>query len=707
MATSYITLFNVGFKYEDNLQIENISDYLESHNVHDYFQAMYIKIEKLFKLVVPVEQASSVRGSVNYVSIKNSDDVMIYYFYVKGSKWLSSKALELDLEIDSVNTFNKQIYNNITNKTHIMREHADRFVSVINPSSQSFNAIRKVDRVDEGLNDINLIKYSSDKIANNLNKWYLVYRNDIETGVGCFFYPDSDLPFGTFAGSFTFDISSLETGKYYCIGFNENASNTSYTIRYNFPGESGTKTGTLGSNKFITFVKNGARATCYIGTASADGVITWQETGSYNYVQATSITFNNLYSYRTINRLTTNLYYPISEGLKTTVSDGSKTYAVGINSLDRTLSDLIKIIELPYPPFNLTMSGDIYNVPEGVEFNNGLLKLSDLNTELSHKILENSNITELNCTIPSNQDRLYRGDNLIEYESKLYNSSFYSLKYVYDSFSKTVRLEDFKTNTFYETDLSITFVQSNTINSNLLFKFDYGTPYIEIEDFENYLLCSRNNEYPIYNSEYLNYIRNGYRYDVKSKNANLATGWLGLGVQAAGVGGALASGVALPIAAAVVAGLANSLINNINKTMQSEIGLEKKLNESKAQANSIQASDDLNLMNYYNEGHKLRKIIYKPTDMMQNALFELFRLCGYKRDYYAIPDLTTRKHYNFIQAELDLKEDSTLLKFKDHIKAKYLEGVTYIHDNATLYGDEDDNRWDIERVLPNFEKWLY
>ena len=84
-----------------------------------------------------------------------------------------------------------------------------------------------------------------------------------------------------------------------------------------------------------------------------------------------------------------NLWPVNSEGSTGTftINAGSENIIKSINNIDRTDSKLIKIIELPYPPFNFKNT-----VPEGWELKNGELVYNQLlDTELECD-LRNSNL---------------------------------------------------------------------------------------------------------------------------------------------------------------------------------------------------------------------------------------------------------------------------------------------------------------------------
>ena len=130
-------------------------------------------------------------------------------------------------------------------------------------------------------------------------------------------------------------------------------------------------------------------------------------------------------------------------------------------------------------------------------------------------------------------------------ETKRYNSSFHIEKLAYDSFSVAMPLERLTVNPNASeedeaTHAKITFYPSADFGSNRLFKVDPPESYTwkHITDYEQYRFCSRNNELPIFSSNYITYRRTGYNYDKKRNTLGLWSQALGLVSSAlGGVGG--------------------------------------------------------------------------------------------------------------------------------------------------------------------------
>ena len=380
------------------------------------------------------------------------------------------------------------------------------------------------------------------------------------------------------------------------------------------------------------------------------------------------------------------------------------TYA----NIDKTDSRIVKIIKLPYAPCNITYSSGIYVFPSEWTYINGYMKLNDasLSTEFLNERIGRVNVPELYirepniCSVTDPKD--------IKYESKLYHSDFYDFKLVYDSFVRDIKLENFETDMFDTsyvwkpnlTTIDIDFKPTNTINSKFAFRletylsdpsgnYDFAS-YNTTSDYEKYLLVSRNNEETIFSNDYLNYIRTGYNYDKKSKQEQSAKSWLLGGLQlAAGVASFAASaytgGVSAAAGIALVSGAISTFASNAYTQASNERSMQSKLTSLAAQSSNVAGSDDVDLLSFYNE-NRLQIIKYRTEELQEQALYNLFFYCGYKRDQMKIPDTDSRYWFNFVQCKPVFTEEG-VTPYNDYIadvKSRYESGVTIYHHHPNV-----------------------
>lgn len=387
----------------------------------------------------------------------------------------------------------------------------------------------------------------------------------------------------------------------------------------------------------------------------------------------------------------------------------------GIGKLNRTKSTLIKIINLPYCPLDYTVGSNgkiiftndvlyeeatLDETQTAVNANNlgaNLIKLS--NNVILSKILNTNTINPLKI-ISDNVPLVLNvnADKDIENETKLYHSGFYRPKVVYDSFALDFYLE--KANKNQESTLNIKYDVSRNFRSTFLFTFlNYQTD-LQAMDYDNIIVVNRNNEIPIYSSEYLNYIRNGYNYDVKAKEKNQEAAAVSTGLQIAGAvvsflssaytgGAGVAAGISLLISATA------SIANNLHNTAAAEEAINQKLYNLKQQSTSVSNCDDIDILTAYSH-NKAKVMVYQVSENVRQQIFDLFYYCGYTINRKAVPDFNSRYWFNYVQCEPTFIEEGVTPynEYLDDIKARYVAGVTVYHHHDTWNWLQDKENWE-------------
>lgn len=491
----------------------------------------------------------------NYVSIKNSDSDRIYYYYIVSGTWRSSNCIQYELSMDTIATFWDTIQTSMTDKSTVVREHRDRFYKVTGDLREGSLLIRKIDPVSEGIQVANKVM-TQDKIINdtnistNVNKWYLIYRTEVnkdnlsDVPIKCYLCADKSIKFNT-NNNFVVNFKTSELNKDYTYYLVDTLSNKSATelasVTYNPQEGTSPVTYTLGSKmtgpdttlkvirifyesnkwKIQPMRYTGGGTTQYEYYSAGSGTFEINDTKN-------ELIFNNLnLGFIHKSQIITTDYYTILSYCDEDPVFGQQITVDGIDSVDRTMSNLNTIIELPYCATNdiiFVSSTQLYNYnSDNWEYNyyNLQFKLKNMNTEFYRNIQQSYNIPDMVYNIIGDEISSF-STNQNKLESKIYHSDFSQLKYVYDSFSINVDRErfnisgDLTTGPTYDID----FKQSNNITSNLLFRIqdNQDAEYKKITDNENILLATRNNEVTIYQDAYINYMRTGYNYDKKTQS---------------------------------------------------------------------------------------------------------------------------------------------------------------------------------------------
>ena len=581
-------------------------------------------------------------------------------------------------------------------------------VSIVLRRKYSNYGLRKIDLASEGLTPM-LYGLNKGNIEDKTKqKWYLVYYNSSNV-INCYLYAENPTTIQIQGSGNTILPADLTAGTYYYIIPDENSNKVGLT----------TDNGTDVSSKQISYwttaqlipyeVKE-KYVTCYY-LSGADIRVrvlkfvwtflnqNWVFSGSAKDELCNEINIDDNVSsivYHSGNAYSQSLSVIRGYTMGTITLTLSSVTIPSINYLDKTEQDLIKIIELPYRPTDDHLTG--WRVD-----NQNRVFLNNISSALEETI--ESDITpykDMLVDLSSIADNDLRS---ALYESKLYHSDYFQYKFIYDSFSFIFALEKINTTLFnyYDADkFIIEFNATNTINSRMLFTFtQYVTEGKSTEDYNNILYVARNNEVVIYNSAYINYIKTGYNYDVKTKDRRELGLWAGTALGMVGsiasfaFGGPVGAGVGISLATSSM----NSLINAVNSTAQAEANQEQKMIQLRHQRASISGADDLDLMNKYT-GNRAKVMLYQCSERVQKTLYDLFFYTGYIDGTLGVPDTSSRLRFNFISVEPvynfisnipdEIVEDMTL---------KYEAGVTFLH----CY----NSSWDWEQKYENWEAWLF
>ena len=554
-----------------------------------------------------------------------------------------------------------------------------------------------------------------------INSWVLYYKNqtDEDSPVECYLTSDVPLTFLTETGSNTITSSDITDGKLLLITPQMN-DNESISIDVD---------GTI-YRSYIQENMVGSEDGCWvIGIQNSGGTLTFRY---YRYLhQSMSNKWTKLDEIEIINPSTISVDSALSELRGRLITPPAKTtyeYADSDNpfriehvnkvltltpltertlasssTIDKTLSENLKIINIPYCPSTINEDSGKYVIDALWKYDAVLkfFKLDDLSVRFNNFVITNVDDILKHFLM---EDFDYRTTLYRHYkDSKLFHSDYFRPKFVYDSFNTTFQLEEID----YEASKSnkssdkfeFNFVMSRNIVSKFLFKFNYVYNN-STQDYENIVAVSRNNEEVLYNSQYLNYIRTGYNYDLKAKERQEVTsgvtiGLSALGLVASGVAGAI-TGNPIAIGSAIASGisLATSLVNYAKTTAQSEENIQRKLQETQRQAVSVLNADDYDLLYEYTS-NKAKLCLYEMSENMKQILDDLFYYTGYIINQQMIPNISSRYWFNFVQASLILDDSSNMSsEIEDDIKEKFELGVTFLHYH---------NKFDFNQEMENLE----
>ena len=709
MANSYIKLYysNQWRLIKNKLfVIEDIEQYLTNFDFLAISNYQYVKHDVAITLKFDLSQRYTdnlINDGIKYVSITNNDTNNTFYYYVDNAEWRARECVRLTLSLDLLNTFKYGTDYILSDKTKINRQHKNRFEFL---SGDIYKRI--IDVSNENINPI-LYKQEESYINGDGLKWYLIYINNSEPSeslvnpVKCLLCANREIdvkPFGTEANGRIYPNMLIDGYFYYSL-----LTDNTFIL------DDGTTINTIGNS--ISNIQIYKLNEDLINVVVVTKIVANLDTTYYKRVYTTSylqINSNQSFDYTNVNTWNTSPTYEKPAEYIGTQQFYVAGYPVvrisSIDDLDRTNAKLIRIIELPYCVDDFIYTNDVLQVNSNWLYviNDGFscLQLANLNTKFKSTIEFVDNPIN-NCFLTSSEintnPNAQRDDNL---ESKIYNSEFYNVKFVYDSFVFTFDLE--KLNITSVNDITMTnfnFYASNTITGRFMFKFDNYKLKVSTSDYDNILVVNRNNDLALYNVSYINYIRNGYNYDVKNKTRTQESAVVNTSLSLLGTIGAFASsyfsgGFGIAMGVSMATSTISQIYNTIQTIKTTDESLAEKINQLKNQSASVSGSDDIDLLNVYTNDNKAKLCYYAPSTQMTNALLDLFYYCGYADNVQEKPNITTRTRFNYLMADIDLAYTCNLsATIIEQLKTLYANGVTFIHNY--------NNAWDVEQVTNNIE----
>ena len=712
---------------EKNFVVDQIETFLtgylldtrEIQYFHHSFQT-FIKLVYAQSYQAPI----SFYQFAKYVKIENYNESPVYY-YVESIEVLSKNCIKLNLIMDSLNSCFGDSPRKLSfdKKTKVIREHQNRFYPEHNASNQYVRRIPLLSESiiapfykieDTALNTLESAPYSA-------KSWYLIYQTLVvgeNSPVQCYLLNDIAIKVQN-ASTTTYKLSSSQIfnmlGTYNSLVFTRLGNTGSIKIdslTYSFSDD----------HPAIIFAKNSSNVVVGYQLGSNGTSLSWFKTSKNSVFEVEFIgewTYGGLINLNFTHEeynvgLGTDIYTSVestseyeldyninNNGQKVNINQYSDKSTIPFSSLDRTDSRLVKIIALPYCPIKYSVSNGVFTSTTPFTIENGMIKLDSQNlnfaVDLSGYDSTNGALEKAVITLNPQEKQLR---NIID--SKCYHSDFYYKKYVYDSFTYIYKLENvLSIEQEYNSMITnynktiLKYYVSNAITSKMYFDVkDTSLSFVEQSDFDYMFFVNRNNEMPLFDSSYINYLRTGFNYDVKTKNRTEAVMWTGLALSTAGAIAGFATGNVALGASAVVGGIM-SYINAINSTISAEQNMNQKLAEYERQKATVLNADDVDLLKKYSS-NKVHLQTWSVSDNIQKLTDNLFYYCGYITNEFKVPTHNNRIYFDYLLCEPVFENtfnwDSEII---DDVIAKCNSGITFIH--------KYNNEYDFAQKYENYE----
>lgn len=707
---SVIRLFSVPFTEKDNILLDDPNGMGTDPNIKvigQYANFQYIRaaIDQTIKIridnhVDPV----AIKQEVNYCiiadRISNYDESSTLtdpvFYYITNVDVLDTDTVRLTLRMDTLATFayhstetHKSVDIPWEDHTRIMRQHKDRWT----PNASKTFVFPKIDYKSEGI-QTSKIKTTDTAITTTDGKWYIVYKtlndigsegsNPVSVYLACagtfninrtgYILQPSDLEFGIVYyvhwvqfSHIIDDAHDYTSGQAFIQGYTLEGCvfwlNDDGSIQVMYIGENSGGSQSLLNSHTTTQIKITGCNFCYTaGKGSGNPTL---------YKNSTAL-----------QRVSLDKYY---------LGDNPKI--IKIDDINRSNPRLLKIVEFPYLPIDLDIVNGVVVLDSYFSYIGGYLRYNGSINRVNYAAVKSVLIPNLDTH--SNTPAVEQ-DPLTGYleEPKLLHSDFYTVKFVFDSFYYDVALERLTSNYWTEwpannpqvSKFNIFIYPSLNVSSSFLFYVQ--SSYLQkASDYEGFFAIKRNNEVALYNSAYLNYMRNGYNFDIKQKaiqeNAQIAsTVIIGVEMVASFASSVYTGGAGVAAGVALATSLAASTISYANTISSNEVSMASRLASLQNQGASVTGAEDLDLLHVYSPN--LHVEIYETSQYERDAIIQALRLRGYACDEFGKPNTHTRIYFNYLQCGAMFKFDtveSNIINAQivDDVTTKFAEGVYFMH----------------------------
>lgn len=705
-----LTFYNTGFRPEYNGVYEDIETYLNT--LTPTYSTEYKWIEPALNVVIKIDASSHQFDNRNIGNfVRATDGTNIWYYFVMNCQWRGKETLLLELGLDSLNTFWKDL--KFSKESHITRRYKDRF-----ENNRKGQGLPVVDAYPEEIHTPPQIRKIKE-VVGDTEKWYLIYKTDYvqtselsENPVSCYTCAETKQTLLTHnVGTVSWTAASMTDRLWYalygraCDGFQIKIGNQTITIN--------TANETTEQN-YLYFYKESNTVIKLISVSFFN-----QGTVQIRPFSGPKIEFINaqfVYS-QSSDRPADPIDAAEAGKILVGLDDSTKVLIMAGAALadllpfsewyklNKTDARLVRIVELPYAPFQKKVDANgKLNIPEGWTPEGALLKLTDPNIEFKNVIASKTiQIPKLDINDFAPQHAPLGP----AYEPKLYNSAFSSFKFVYDSNIYAFSPEENPSPWVSPYEATITFHYSTTLDNTLAFQFD--TNLNQNQDYGEFLISNRSNSLPYYTNEYLNYLRYGKAID--EKQANLSTAGAvasGAGASisaaasvAAGIGLATGKGSTFGAVGAAVGfavGVAAAVINVARNVSSSWDAINSKIDQYEHQASNNRGNSDVSIFDVYGK-NKLLYMTYEPREEFKNSLYDYFRYYGYACDEYGdIKQMYSRVYSDYFVVSPVFQDALIWNPFKEDIETRLKLGIRVYHYK---------NGYDFQLTYENWEKEIY
>ena len=710
------------------------------------------------RISVKLDIGSAVGFSLNdyrfdYAVIKAHDSAnpsrnAVYYYFIDSFERVSDSVARAEMTIDELNTISGNNYllkNLLSDRCIVKREHKSRFFLKAN------RWLPLIDRIPEGIG-FPVKRLFASYIEDDGVDWTTFYFSEAQSGdspIAMRVAPNKKVSVAQPAASESVTESvnaSWANGAYYVTEAETTSGNRDVVLTYqNTQGTSSSKKASLLAE--IPDPSNAAKrlkclAIRIVKTSNKIAAVSLFYDNDNNYVSSSEISQpyggqgsftqfsfpkclrDGVYGQSELTALSDILSLPPMPIGFFDVGTFDVRELRPSSEINRTSLYLKKALENPYRPFSYsgkTQDGTPI-LWDGMRATNGILVFADKSLYGKNDFsFYPDQRTAGYLSLPQLLEKPTENPNgkqtALDNETKAYHSDFYFVKLVYDSFSLPMKEEEcyFNVNVGSEENKNIVFrfIASSDMVSEFYFspryypganpKEPFFTTYFA-EDYPNLLIINRNNETPVFTSAYLDYLRTGYNYDLKSQAVAIGLQGLGVALNAinAGVGlasAAMTGGMSAPYAVGATTSLISSIVNLGTKASENNRGNAQRLNELRAQGASVAGNSDYDISKAYTK-NRVKMVGYRIEKEALEAVKNMFYLKGYASAAVKRPTMDNRYSFDYLEAEPDFSPEAMVFPkwIRDLLADDIRAGITAMHH----YGGEAEG-YDINQTSSNWE----
>ena len=677
-----LKLYKTDLRPEANEVFDSIDEFIGDCGapVHQWNNLKYTRPDIDIMVKVPLDGSIRMLGQFDYAVLYDETQNKNYYYFVLNVNWKAHTTLQLQLSMDTLNTFWYEIQAGLGPQTHVTRRYFDRWKKV------GTLAYPLIDKHPEEISAPPMVQIAKPKAIGPKKRWTLVYRTDYDSDVKanpvtCYVMPEEDTKISeTSYGTYTLTKNAAAPGIWWAMTNGSNHDDV-FTIK----SGNNQRVVRMADYSYAAFVIESDCIHAYVYLLSNVEIDMKADEIAFTVckqIYRQSATFGT-------NFAVSNLDFANPLVMDSGMSTGTLTAFGSWYDNNKTDTRLVKILELPYAPFNEEYdSSNKLIIPSGFSLSYGLLQYDGAISGMESTIASFDNLAPEPFKIADvvNEAGIQKDSNPDEYETKLWNSSYYVLKYVYDVQSKPIKLEEFEHLAVPNYSLSINFCPSTGMDNSIGFEFKCSEQLDT--DFGDWLITNRTTEIPFYSNSYIDYMRYGKAVDERNMAFSVVSTAVG------GVGSAVSTGASLafalagagvgaaagPIGAMVGAGigLASTLIATSSSIFKANDQINAKMDQYKHQASSVQASNDLSVFRKYGK-NKLLQVEYQPTKELRNSIGRYFHLYGYSCDEYGVPNWKTRVWSDYFVIEPQWWQTHTMESYLADITARMQAGFRVLH----------------------------